>query len=223
MVVDDYAVSVSGVPDGYTTVAESQTSVSFGKAEASYSGSLQLKRVASSSVRYYVVDQEGSPVQGATVTLSGNAKVGAAVNMTATTNASGLAEFKNIPLGTYEVHASGAPEGYSLPATTTKETANITSSDPYTGSQKIVINKDEKPTETETATEPSTTNPAETTSSAETTSPTESVSEGTTSGETTVPDSSETSPETSQPAESSSAASDPTQSLENGTDPGNTP
>ncbi len=223
VVVDDYAVSVSGVPDGYATVAESQTSVSFGKAEASYSGSLQLKRVASSSVRYYVVDQEGSPVQGATVTLSGNAKVGAAVNMTATTNASGLAEFKNIPLGTYEVYASGAPEGYSLPATTTKETANITSSDPYTGSQKIVINKDEKPTETETATEPSTTNPAETTSSAETTSPTESVSEGTTSGETTVPDSSETSPETSQPAESSSAASDPTQSLENGTDPGNTP
>ncbi len=214
VVVDDYAVSVSGVPDGYTTVSESQTSVSFGKAEESYSGSLQLRRIASSSVRYSVVDQNGDPVQGVTLTLSGSAKVGASVNMTAVTNASGVAEFKNVPLGTYEVYASAAPEGYSLPSTTTKETATITSSAAYTGSQKIVVNKDEEPTETE----PETTAPSGTTSPAETT-PAET---------TPAPETSSSAAETAQPtqpepSESSSEASDPTESLENGTDPGNTP
>lgn len=190
VVVDTYAVSLSTIPDGYKTGSASTASVEFGKAEDSYSGELTLDRVTCSGVTYQVVDEKGSSVAGVTLTLKGTPRLGSgSVEMTAVTDASGNAVFKNVLLGSYEVYAAKAPDGYVIPEPVIKESITLTSDRAVTGSQKITVNN--KPTESETP---------ESSSSSES----ESGSTASTESETQKPT------ETAKPTESSAETSSAT-------------
>lgn len=62
------------------------------------------------TIRVTVQDTEGNPVQDATVTISG------AASNSANTDSNGLAEFANVPIGTYTIKAD--KEGFSSSSTT---------------------------------------------------------------------------------------------------------
>ncbi|MBP3701726.1 MAG: carboxypeptidase regulatory-like domain-containing protein, partial [Lachnospiraceae bacterium] len=149
VVVDSYAVSVSQMPSAYEKASGSSLTIQFGKAEASYNGSLQVKRIKAPSVTYQVVDQAGQAVAGVTVTLKGTTTLGnKTVEVTAVTDKDGKAIFGDILAGSYQISTSKAPEGYQLLNPVKVEEVKVTSSAAVTGSQKLTVEKiEEKPSE----------------------------------------------------------------------------
>ncbi len=163
VVVDDYTVSIISVPSGYTTTDGSSTSVSFGMAEASYSGTLKLKRV-SGSVTVTVTDQKGAPVEGVTLSISGTPDVGSSsYSSTASTGSDGNATFGSVPLGSYTVGVADVPSGYD----SSSAGASISLQDSST-SASLTITKVDESTEPETQTEPDTSGESESSSETET-------------------------------------------------------
>ena len=215
VVVDDYNVEVTGIPEYYKKGAQSTAQISFGKAENIFEGRLSIDRIMSTGVSCEVVDMNAKAVAGVTVTLAGTSRLGTAVQMSAVTDAGGKAVFANVPLGSYETYVSAVPEGYEMPAAPVKEIVEVTSSAAVTVKQKMTV-KAVKPSESETPEEPSTDNPGETTKPDETTKPAETTKpdETTKPSETTKPDETATAPaetttepvETTTPAETTTAA-----------------
>lgn len=194
VVVDGYGVSVSQIPDGYKSGSGSSLTIEFGKAETSYNGSLRLDRTTCSGVSFTVVDENGQMVPGVTLTLKGTSRIGAtAVELTAVTDESGRAEFKNVLLGTYEVYTTAAPQGYELLENIKKETVELTSSSAVSGKASLSVKTSEiKPSESESGTAPSgseeTTKADESTGGGTDPSESSSSAEATTSAETTKTD-----------------------------------
>ncbi len=188
VVVDDYEVSVSAMPDGYQRTADSKVQVSFGKAESSYEGRLLVAHVRA-SVSCDVIDMNGAPVKGVTVALSGTAKNGEKVEQSAETNESGKAEFKDVPLGSYEIYTVKAPEGYKLLAQPKKEAVEVTSASAVNVASKLTVEKTEVPSESTTPESPDDTTAPSSPSSSEGTTPEETTTkapEDTTPAETTT-------------------------------------
>ena len=176
------------MPDGYQRTADSKVQVSFGKAESSYEGRLLVAHVRA-SVSCDVIDMNGAPVKGVTVALSGTAKNGEKVEQSAETNESGKAEFKDVPLGSYEIYTVKAPEGYKLLAQPKKEAVEVTSASAVNVASKLTVEKTEVPSESTTPESPDDTTAPSSPSSSEGTTPEETTTkapEDTTPAETTT-------------------------------------
>ena len=202
VVVDDYEVSVSAMPDGYQSTADSRVKVGFGKAESSYEGRLLIAHIKA-GVSCDVIDKNGAPVKGVTVILSGTSKNGEKVEISAETNEAGKAEFKDVPLGSYEVYTAKAPEGYALLAQPKKEVVEVTSAAAVSVASKLTVEKTVIPGESTTPETPDNTTAPSTPAESTTDTPS-TPAESTTDTPSTPAESTTDAPST--PAESTTNA-----------------
>ena len=71
-----------------------------------------LNKLKKGSIKVQKKTKDMTNIEGITFTLSGKSDAGDDVNISGKTDANGVVEFKDIPIGTYKITESGVPAGY---------------------------------------------------------------------------------------------------------------
>lgn len=107
--IGDYTVKESGGVNAAYIIAEPQKVTVLYAQETSAEFFNELKK---GSIKVQKKTKDMTNIEGITFTLSGKSDAGTDVNISGKTDANGVCEFKNIPIGTYRITESGVPAGY---------------------------------------------------------------------------------------------------------------
>ncbi|MBO5576775.1 MAG: Cys-Gln thioester bond-forming surface protein [Ruminococcus sp.] len=107
--IGDYTVKESGGVNAAYIIAEPQKVTVLYAQETSAEFFNELKK---GSIKVQKKTKDMTNIEGITFALLGKSDAGTDVNITGKTDANGVCEFKNIPVGTYQITESGVPAGY---------------------------------------------------------------------------------------------------------------
>ena len=111
------------IPTGVYTVTEDKETTPTAYIVAEAQDNVAVEYAQTTELTFFNAEKTGSikvqkrtegdiNLEGIEFTLSGKSTSGRDISITSKTNAQGVAEFKNIPIGTYKITESGVPAGY---------------------------------------------------------------------------------------------------------------
>ena len=107
--IGDYTIKETGGVNAAYLIAEPQKVTVLYAQETSAEFFNELKK---GSIKVQKKTKDMTNIEGITFTLSGKSDAGTDVSITGKTDANGVCEFKDIPVGTYKISESGVPAGY---------------------------------------------------------------------------------------------------------------
>ena len=107
--IGDYTVKESGGVNAAYLIAEPQKVTVLYAQETSAEFFNELKK---GSIKVQKKTTDMTNIEGITFTLTGKSDAGTDVTISGKTDANGVVEFKDIPIGTYKITESGVPAGY---------------------------------------------------------------------------------------------------------------